>query len=205
VIVWNLATGRQHATLSGHTQPVNAVACTYLPDGTPLAITGAGVIERAGNAGEVIVWNLATGRQHTTLIGHTQTVNAVACTHLPDGTPLAITGAGAGLAGNAGNAGEVIVWNLATGRQHSTLIGHKQPVNAVACTHLPDGTALAITGAGSIIDGPGEVIFWNLAAGQPRNNLTMPYPAYALACDLNYGVVVGAGTEVIRLEYATGH
>ena len=29
-------------TLAGHTQPVNAVACTRLEDGTPIAITGAG-------------------------------------------------------------------------------------------------------------------------------------------------------------------
>jgi hypothetical protein len=37
-------------------------------------------------------------------------VRAVACTHLEDGTPIAITGAG----GYFGAVGEVIVWNLCT-------------------------------------------------------------------------------------------
>ena len=89
MIVWDLRTGQQHATLAGHTQPVHAVACTHLEDGTPIAITGAG-----GDAREVIVWDLRTGQQRTTLAGHTQPVNAVACTHLEDGTPIAITGGG---------------------------------------------------------------------------------------------------------------
>ena len=42
MIVWDLRTGQQRTTLAGHTQPVNAVACTHLEDGTPIAITGAG-------------------------------------------------------------------------------------------------------------------------------------------------------------------
>ena len=42
MIVWDLRTGQQHTTLAGHTQPVSAVACTRLEDGTPIAITGAG-------------------------------------------------------------------------------------------------------------------------------------------------------------------
>ena len=87
MIVWDLRTGQQHATLAGHTEPVHAVACTHLEDGTPIAITGA--------RGEVIVWDLRTGQQHATLTGHAQPVNAVACTHLEDGTPIAITGGSA--------------------------------------------------------------------------------------------------------------
>ena len=93
MIVWDLRTGQQRTTLAGHTQPVNAVACTHLEDGTPIAITGAGELRRRG-VGEVIVWDLRTGQQRTTLAGHTQPVNAVACTHLEDGTPIAVTGGG---------------------------------------------------------------------------------------------------------------
>ena len=193
MIVWDLRTGQQHATLAGHTQPVNAVACTHLEDGTPIAVTGAGS-DFGGGGGEVIVWDLRTGQQHATLAGHTQPVNAVACTRLEDGTPIAVTGAGgiarrrrgdrlgpahrpaarhpgrphpAGERGClhppggrhphrhhrrrrrvGGGGGEVIVWDLRTGQQHATLAGHTQPVNAVACTHLEDGTPIAVTGAG---------------------------------------------------------
>jgi WD40 repeat protein len=117
VIVWDLRTG-QHATLAGHTQPVTAVACTRLEDGTPIAITGAG--GSGGGPGEVIVWDLRTG-QHATLAGHTQPVTAVACTRLEDGTPIAITG-----------GGEVIVWNLRTGRMQQTL-AVPYPVGALCC------------------------------------------------------------------------
>ena len=100
MIVWDLRTGQQRATLPGHTQPVNAVACTRLEDGTPIAITG-GAGDVGGSGGEVIVWDLRTGQQRATLPGHTQPVRAVACTRLEDGTPLAITGTGTSPAASA--------------------------------------------------------------------------------------------------------
>ena len=105
-------------TLAGHTQPVRAVACTRLEDGTPIAITGAGSTNIADvRGGEVIVWDLRTGQQRTILAGHTQPVNAVACTRLEDGTPIAITAAAGG---RYDDAGQVIVWDLRTGQQRTT-------------------------------------------------------------------------------------
>jgi WD40 repeat protein len=64
VIVWDLRTGQQHATLAGHTESVNAVACTRLEDGTPIALSGGGGLV---GGGEVIVWDLCTGRMQQTL------------------------------------------------------------------------------------------------------------------------------------------
>ena len=58
---------------------------------------------------------------------------------LEDGTPLAITITAADGPGR-GRRGKVIVWDPRTGRQHATLAGDTQPVNAVACTRLEDGT-----------------------------------------------------------------
>jgi WD40 repeat protein len=199
VIVWDLRTGQQHTDLAGHTQPVQAVACTHLEDGTPIAVTGAGGYG-VGGGGEVIVWDLRTGQQRTPLAGHTRPVNAVACTHLEDGTPIAVTG---GLTDYSGiGAGGVIVWDLRTGQRHTTaLAGHTRPVvNAVACTHLEDGTPIAVTGAGDI-GGAGEVIVWDLRTGRMQQTLAAPYPVGALCCDSVGGVVIGTATEIVRLQY----
>ena len=276
VIVWDLRTGQQRTTLTGHTRPVHAVACTRLEDGTPIAITGAGD-DYFGDAGEVIVWDLRTGQQRTTLTGHTRPVHGDRLHPLDDGTPIAVTGGGGlGFGGARGDrlgpahrpaahhpgrphpagergrlhpprgrhphrrhrrrrpprrrrgdrlgsahrpaahhpdrphpagarrrlhpsrgrhphrrhrrrhfgaGAEVIVWDLRTGQQRTTLTGHTQPVHAVACTHLEDGTPIAITGAGDDYSGAGEVIVWDLRTGQQRTTLTgHTQPVHAVAC-----------------------
>jgi WD40 repeat protein len=79
--------------LTGHTDQVNAVACTLL-DGRPVAVTGSGRYDVGVGAVDttVRVWDLATGRQiGDPLSGHTKSVNALACTLL-DGRPIAVTG-----------------------------------------------------------------------------------------------------------------
>ena len=69
-------------------------------------------------------------------------MNAVACTRLEDGTPIAITGAG------SGGGGEVIVWDLRTGRMQQTLAA-PYPVSALCCDSgrgVAIGTATEIVG-----------------------------------------------------------
>ena len=78
----------------------------------------------------MIVWDLRTGQQRTTLAGHTQPVNAVACTRLEDGTPIAVTGADADACLFCGG-GEVFVWDLRTGRMQQTLAQRHNPVSAL--------------------------------------------------------------------------
>ena len=190
VFVWDLRTGQQRTTLAGHTEPVHAVACTHLEDGTPIAVTAAGSYAAAA-AGEVFVWDLRTSQQRTTLACDTQPVHAVACTHLEDGTPIAVTAAA---------AGEVFVWDLRTSQQGTTLAGHTQPVHAVACSHLEDGTPIAVTGAGRV-GGGGEVFVWDLRTGRIQQTLAAPYPVSAVCCDSDGGVAIGTATEIVRLEY----
>jgi WD40 repeat protein len=125
-------------------------------------------------------------------------VNAVGCTSV-DGIPVAVTGGG-------GFGGEVLVWDLRTGQRRATLTGHTQPVNAVACTSV-DGIPVAVTGGGdSGVDGRrvggGEVMVWDLRAYRTQDSLIAPYPVTALACDADGGIVIGAGSEVIRLQHA---
>ena len=79
---------------------MGAVACTILPGGRPVAVTGS-------HDGTVRVSDLATGTPARELAGHTGRVFAVACTVLPGGQPVAVT---------ASDDDTVRVWNLATGR-----------------------------------------------------------------------------------------
>jgi hypothetical protein len=52
-------------SLHGHTGPVEAIACTTLPNGTPIAVTG-------GRDRTVRVWDLDSHQQITHLLGHTR-------------------------------------------------------------------------------------------------------------------------------------
>jgi len=142
--VWDLATGREQATLSGHDGEVRAVAVTA--DGT-VAVTGGG---RWG--GTMRVWDLATGREQATLL-HQSRVLAVAVT--ADGT-VAVSGS---------YDGTVRVWDLATGRERAKLPGDPDdPVWSVAVT--ADGT-VAVSGSWH-----GTVRVWDLATGKEAAHWT---------------------------------
>jgi WD40 repeat protein len=160
VLVWDLQTGRQRATRTGHTGLVHAVACTEV-DGVPIAVTCGGDYD----SGEVLVWDLRTGRQRATLTDHPQSAYAVACTEV-DGVPIAII-----CGGDSDVTGDVQVWDLRAGQKRATLIGHTQSVRAVACTEV-DGVPIAITGSCNYHYGPGEVLVWNLRTGQQYATLT---------------------------------
>jgi WD40 repeat protein len=66
------------------------------------------------------VWDLATGRCRTTLIGHT---GKVRCGAMSGDGRTAVSGAG---------DRTVRVWDLATGRCRATLTGHTAGVTTVA-------------------------------------------------------------------------
>jgi WD40 repeat protein len=75
--LWDVATGREVRTLTGHTDWVNSVA--FSPDGRLLA---------SGSGDETIkLWDVATGREVRTLTGHTDYVKSVAFS--PNGKLLA--------------------------------------------------------------------------------------------------------------------
>jgi WD40 repeat protein len=86
-----VASGRQRASLSWHSQGIRAVAFTR--DGRTLASGGEDRMVR--------LWQVATGQGLLTLRGHTQPVNGLA--FAPDGKLLA----------SAGHDGTVKLWGVA--------------------------------------------------------------------------------------------
>ena len=144
MVVWNVESGQEKATLQGHMGSVNSVA--FSPDGTTLA---SGTLE-----GTVVVWDVASGREKATLQGqgHTNRVYSVAFS--PDGTTLA----------SGGSDGRVVLWDVARGEAKAALQGgHTGWVNSVVFS--PDGTALASGGHDS------TVVLWDVASGQKNATL----------------------------------
>lgn len=179
ILVWDLATGRQQASLPGHTGSVMSLAVSH--DGA-IAISG-------GGEGAVRMWHLKVGNEGIDLGSHSIRVQGIAIS--PDGaTAVSVDQHGSArlwdiasgrsrgfLPGHTGSIssvaltavyaftschdGSVRIWDIAARRQHAELTGHDGNMLSIAVT--PDGTRLV--GGGS----DGSVWVWDLAVGnQPR-------------------------------------
>ena len=117
--LYDMATSRELALLTGHTGGVNAIA--FSPDGTKIA---SGSDDRT-----VKVWDVATGGNIATLEGHTSWINSVAFS--PDGMKIA-----------SGSRDQTIkLWDVSTGETIATLEGHTGSVNTIAFSS--DGTLVS--------------------------------------------------------------
>ncbi|MTJ40872.1 WD40 repeat domain-containing protein, partial [Dolichospermum sp. UHCC 0406] len=124
--VWNLETGEEQSTLSGHSSYVRAVAVTA---------DGKRVISGSYD-NTVKVWNLETGEEQFTLSGHSDSVHAVAVTADEKWV----------ISGSYDNT--VKVWNLETGEEIATFIGDSP---FYSCAVTPDGlTIVAGDAAGRV-------------------------------------------------------
>jgi WD40 repeat protein len=128
--LWDVASGREVRTLTGHTSDVRSVA--FSPDGRLLASGSCGqpLTQSPWCAqGEIKLWDVASGREVRTLTGHTSSVLSVAFS--PDGRLLA-----------SGSRDKTIkLWEVATGSEVRSLKGHTSDVRSVA--FRPDGRLLA--------------------------------------------------------------
>ena len=114
--LYDVATSRELALLTGHTRGINAVA--FSPNSTKLA---SGSYDNT-----VKLWDVATGENIATLEGHTSWIYSVAFSS--DGTKIA--------SGSRDNT--VKLWDVATGENIATLEGHTDDVNTIAFSS--DGT-----------------------------------------------------------------
>ena len=100
---------------------------------------------------KVRLWNVETGVNTKTLVGHSRAVNSVSFS--PDGKTLA--------SGSGDNT--VTLWDVETGENTKTLEGHRHYVNSVRFS--PDGKTLA---SGSE---DGTVRLWDVATGEHTKTL----------------------------------
>jgi WD40 repeat protein/uncharacterized protein YwqG len=139
--LWDVATGKNTATLTGHT---NAILCvTFSWDGRKLA---------SGDwDGTIRLWDVGTGKNRATINGHSERIPALA--FHPDGTTLA--------SGGWDNA--IKLWSVDSFKNVATLDGHNTVVNSVAFS--PDGKTLA---SGSHDN---TVKLWDVATGKSTATL----------------------------------
>ncbi len=156
VTLWDVATGRERASLTGHQGPLWSV--DFSPDGRRLAVA-SGRVPAAdepaadGQVGEIRLWDLSgpKPKPRASLVGHGYGIISVDFS--PDGTTLA--------SGGFDRAAKL--WDVASGREWATLDGHEGWVAAVAFS--PDGTVLATGSHDQTIK------LWNAATGQELTTL----------------------------------
>jgi len=214
--LYDVATSRELALLTGHTDVVHSVA--YSPDGTMLA--------SGSQDGTVKLWEVASRETITTLEGHTRGVNYVLFS--PDGTTLA-SGSGDGTVklwevaseenittfeGNwtsdyysiafstdrvilaAGSEdGTVRLWDIATGETIATLEGHTQRSTHTAFS--PDGKKLFSTSYDKTLR------LWDLDT--KKNIITLRNRSASSAAFSPDGTILASATEdeIKLLDIAT--
>lgn len=136
VVDANVQFGVQHELL-GHRTGVTSAA--FSPDGRQLVTAGA---TSARDRGELIFWDVQTGRNIRSITGHDGIIHAVAW--LADGRTLA----------TASRDRTVKLWDVASGTEQASLEGHRHWVLDVAVS--ADSRHLASAGR------DGDVRLWNL-------------------------------------------
>jgi WD40 repeat protein len=150
--LWEVASGSEVRSLTGHTNGVNSVA--FSPDGRLLA---SGSLDRT-----IKLWEVASGSEVRSLYGQADWVRSVAFS--PDGKLLASGSCGKRRGFGYCIQGEIKLWDVASGREVRTLSGHTDWVWSVAFS--PDGRLLASGSWDTTIK------LWEVASGSEVRSLT---------------------------------
>ena len=148
--LWDVATGKEQATLKGHTSGVYSVV--FSPDGKTIA--------SGSQDNRIRLLDVTTGKERAILGGLT----GMSVAFSPDGKTLASASCS-----YTEQAGEIKLWDVATGAGQAALKVYTDPVSSVAFS--PDGKTLASASRGISIIGemiPGEIKLWDVATGKQQ-------------------------------------
>jgi RNA polymerase sigma factor (sigma-70 family) len=158
VRLWEVATGREVRQFREESD----AGLIFSPDGKTL-IAGA---RTKDNAGLIILWDVATGKERKRWQIPT-TVSSLALT--PDGKILA-TGTS-----NEKKGADIILWDMETGKQTRCLEGHRRMVVSLAFS--PEGKTLA-----SAAPFPEFTVrLWDVASGKEVHRISAPASSFGVA------------------------
>lgn len=176
VVMWNPQTGEPWKELSRHPGAVSAVV--YTPDGKTLV--------SACDGGVVKVWNAQTGEENATWREHQ---HQIYCANITSDGQTLLTGGGDW---TSDVRGELVVWDLPTGRVRARLDGHRLAIWSIAFT--PDQQRF-LTSCSS-----GEVKIWDLKT--LKEVMTLPHSKWVRGLGISPDgktLAVGVGDGSVML------
>ncbi|KAJ3120547.1 POC1 centriolar protein A [Nowakowskiella sp. JEL0407] len=211
VKIWNLNTGKEIRTLSGHLKPVNAVA-----------ICNERLIVSGSRDKTLKFWYASTGKEIRTCVGHSGSINSVAICeekglvvsgssdrtlkiwemetgvniltlsgHMGEVTSVAISSDGK-LVVSGSHDNTVKLWNADTGKEIRTMMCHRKFVRAVV-----------ISLEGNIIVSGSEdktLKIWSLSTGEELRTLIERSEVVAVALSIDGNVfVVGSNDNTVKM------
>jgi WD40 repeat protein len=205
VIFWDVASGRQVRTIS---QPTSGMIKTiaFSPDGRLLACGGSRSRDDDLPIGEVMIWEVETGKEFATFESPPGEIQRVAFS--PDGRSLAA-------ASDQMVRGAMIVWDVATGRERFR--ADALAAGALDLAYSPDGRLLAVVVGDMnwrnmvlVIRGrdpeqlkgaeesfrPGDVNFYDAQSGEPLGILPHNVPLHRLTFSPRGKYLATAGFDI---------
>jgi WD40 repeat protein len=150
--LWDVKTGKEQATLEGHTHPVSSV--TFSPDGKTLA---------SGSENGVRLWDVATGKTTLILKGRGAGEHPTFST---DGKTLAVAGVN-------WFDDTITLWDVGTGKFVKALTHKGHPV--IGLVFLPgDSVLVSASAGGEYAPSPGSIMLWDVETGKPKTTLSGP-------------------------------
>jgi WD40 repeat protein len=173
--IWKMPEGTEVTKFERHRLPVNAIA--FSPT-EPLVATAAGDDTRTTQPGEVLLWEIETGKLKLTFPEHEKSARCVAFS--PDGKRLA----------SGGLDERIRICDASTTKELLLYEGHSRPIAGL--TFSPDGKWI-FSACGGRFKGHNEVKVWNSLNGTDKAEGELEERATSVALDV-HGKLLATGS-----------